>query len=70
MEFDNLDYMPGKSWNFCPGHGMSCNLMLANMCTADLPTIIPDSKCTWEDTLYIGKTYIYYDVLGGFHDSR
>ena len=32
MEFDNLDSRPGKSWNFCPGHGKSWNLMLANVC--------------------------------------
>ena len=34
MEFDNLDSRPGKSWNFCPGHGKSWNLMLANMYAA------------------------------------
>ena len=27
MEFDNLDSRPGKSWNFCPGHGKSWNLI-------------------------------------------
>ena len=26
MEFDNLDFRPGKSWNFCPGHGKLWNL--------------------------------------------
>ena len=41
MEFDNLDSRPGKSWNFCLGHGKSWNLVLANMYTADLPTV-PD----------------------------
>ena len=31
MEFDNLDYRPGKSWNFGPGLGKSWNFMLANV---------------------------------------
>ena len=31
MEFYNLYSRPGKSWNFCPGHGKSWNLMLTNM---------------------------------------
>ena len=39
MRFDNLDSRPGRSWNCCPGHGKSWNLMLANMCAAELPTI-------------------------------
>ena len=30
MEF--LDSRSGKSWNLCPGHGKSWNLMLANVC--------------------------------------
>ena len=37
MEFDNLDSRPGKSWNFCPGHGKSWNLMLANVCEESRP---------------------------------
>ena len=40
MEFDNLDSRPGKSWNFCPGHGKSWNLMLANMYAAQLPSVL------------------------------
>ena len=32
MEFDNLDSWPGNSWNFCPDHGKSWNMMLANVC--------------------------------------
>ena len=45
MEFDYLDSRPGKSWNFCPGHRKSCNLMLANMYVADLPTVPDCPKC-------------------------
>ena len=45
MEFDNLDSRPGKSGNFCPGHGKSWNLMLANIYVAELPTVLDCPKC-------------------------
>ena len=40
MEFDNLDYRPGKSWNFGPGPGKSWNFMLSNVYVAELPTVL------------------------------
>ena len=42
MEFENVDYRPGKLWNFCPGHGKSWNFMLTIdkcMYGADRPTV-------------------------------
>ena len=49
MKFDHLDSRPGKSWNFCPGHGKSWNLMLANMYAAELP------NCSALSEIYLGK---------------
>ena len=40
MEFENLYSRPGRSWNFGPGPGKSWNLMLANLYTAELPTVL------------------------------
>ena len=48
MEFDNLDSRPGKSWNVGPGPGKSWNVMLANVLTAELPTILDCLTCMRE----------------------
>ena len=49
MEFDNLDSRPGKSWNFGPGPGKSCNFMLANLYSAaELPTVLDCLTCMRE----------------------
>ena len=45
MEFDNLDSRPGKSWNVGPGPGKSWNFMLANVYTAELPTVLDCLTC-------------------------
>ena len=52
---DNFDSRPGKSWNFCPGHRKSWNLMLANIYAAELPTVLDCPKCMRETTLNYGK---------------
>ena len=55
MEFDNFDSWPEKSWNCCPGHGNSWNFILANMYSADMPTVLDCPKCMCENTLNYGK---------------
>ena len=55
MEFDNLDYRPGKSWNFCPGPGKSWNLILANRYAAELPTVLDCPKYMRENMLNYSK---------------
>ena len=51
MEFDNLYSRPGKSWNFGPGPGKSWNFMLANLCAAELPTVLDCLTCMRGKTL-------------------
>ena len=55
MEFDNLDSRPGKSLNFCPGHGKPWNLMLANMYAAQLHIVLDWAKCMRENRLNYAK---------------
>ena len=55
MEFDNLDSRPGKSWNFGPGPGKSWNFMLANLYSAELPTVLGCLTCTRGKTLNDGN---------------
>ena len=59
MEFDNLDSRPGKSWIFCPGHGKSWNLMLANVCMEQtcLLAMFSADRTNWYPYLIASKNH-------------